>query len=157
MRWKFSHLKNTCAPVSASTVAEVSTGVRFACSLMRSCARAISSKETMERILPARDLQQRLSERFPRVGTLVQAAAALPDLRRDRSAVVGLRPQPHGQLDEFARRAGDARVELELAVKAEREPSRQQGAGERDDRDAEAERLAARVASAEIERIDDEV
>jgi hypothetical protein len=48
MRWKFSHLKNTFAPVSASMVAEVSTGVRFACGLMRSWARATSSKETME-------------------------------------------------------------------------------------------------------------
>ena len=49
MRWKFSHLKNTLAPVSASTVAEVSTGVRLACGLMRSWARAMSSKETMGR------------------------------------------------------------------------------------------------------------
>src|SRR2546428_1010623 len=36
MRWKFSHLKNTLAPVSASTVLELSTGVRFACARMRS-------------------------------------------------------------------------------------------------------------------------
>jgi len=46
MRWKFSHLKNTLAPVSASTVLELSTGVRFACARMRSCAAATSSKET---------------------------------------------------------------------------------------------------------------
>ncbi|CFN72898.1 Uncharacterised protein [Bordetella pertussis] len=30
MRWKFSHLKKTCAPAMASAVAEVSTGVRWA-------------------------------------------------------------------------------------------------------------------------------
>jgi hypothetical protein len=41
-------LKNTFAPTRASTVAEVSTGVRLACALMRSCAWAMSSKETME-------------------------------------------------------------------------------------------------------------
>src|SRR2546423_13933515 len=47
MRWKFSHLKNTFAPVSSSTVLEVSTGVRFACARMRSWAAATSSKETI--------------------------------------------------------------------------------------------------------------
>ena len=36
MRWKFSHLKNTFAPIRASTVAEVRTGVRRAAPLMRS-------------------------------------------------------------------------------------------------------------------------
>src|SRR5688500_4148567 len=47
MRCRFSHLKNTLAPVSASMVLEVSTGVRRACGLMRSCAAAMSSNVTM--------------------------------------------------------------------------------------------------------------
>src|SRR5438132_9770714 len=47
MRWRFSHLKNTLAPVSSSTWREVITGVRFACGLMRSCAAATSSYETI--------------------------------------------------------------------------------------------------------------
>jgi hypothetical protein len=41
--WKFSHLKCTLAPVSESMVLEVSTGVRFAKGLMRSCAAATSA------------------------------------------------------------------------------------------------------------------
>ena len=40
---RFSHLKNTLAPVAASIAAELSTGVRTACGLMRSCAAAMSS------------------------------------------------------------------------------------------------------------------
>src|SRR5438128_12181624 len=47
MRCRFSHLKNTLAPVSSSTWREVITGVRFACGLMRSCAAATSSYETI--------------------------------------------------------------------------------------------------------------
>ena len=43
MRWKFSHLKKTAAPSSASAVREVSTGVRWACPAMRPAAAATSS------------------------------------------------------------------------------------------------------------------
>ena len=43
MRWKFSHLKNSVAPVSASAVREVSTGVRCAAGAIRAAAAATSS------------------------------------------------------------------------------------------------------------------
>ena len=46
MRWKFSHLKNTSAPVRAFTVREVSTGVRWAWPAMRAAAAATSAYET---------------------------------------------------------------------------------------------------------------
>jgi hypothetical protein len=36
MRWKFSHLKNTLAPVRSSAVREVRTGVRWATPRRRS-------------------------------------------------------------------------------------------------------------------------
>jgi hypothetical protein len=39
MRCRFSHLKKTCAPNSASTVREVMTGVRWAWPAMRSAGR----------------------------------------------------------------------------------------------------------------------
>src|SRR5687768_11384450 len=47
MRCRFSHLKNTFAPVIESRVLEVRTGVRRAAPLMRSCAAAMSSKVTI--------------------------------------------------------------------------------------------------------------
>ena len=43
MRWKFSHLKNSVAPVSSSAVRELSTGVRCAAGAMRAAAAATSS------------------------------------------------------------------------------------------------------------------
>ena len=43
MRWKFSHLKKTRAPSSASAVREVRTGVRWACPAIRAAAAATSS------------------------------------------------------------------------------------------------------------------
>ena len=46
MRWKFSHLKNTCAPVRSSTMREVITGVRRAWPSRRSAAAAISAWPT---------------------------------------------------------------------------------------------------------------
>src|SRR4051794_21105829 len=42
MRWKFSHLKKSVAPVSASAVRDVRTGVRCACPAMRAAAAATS-------------------------------------------------------------------------------------------------------------------
>src|SRR5713226_3579761 len=46
MRWKFSHLKNTSAPVRSSTVREVITGVRCARPASRSAAAATSAYRT---------------------------------------------------------------------------------------------------------------
>jgi hypothetical protein len=43
IRWRFSHLKNTEAPTSASTRREVSTGVRCAWPRIRSAARSTSA------------------------------------------------------------------------------------------------------------------
>ncbi|MNT72074.1 hypothetical protein D3C72_2106390 [compost metagenome] len=43
MRWKFSHLKKIDAPLMASAVAEVKTGVRCALPARRSLARTTSS------------------------------------------------------------------------------------------------------------------
>ena len=43
MRWKFSHLKKSRAPVSSSAVRELSTGVRCAAGAMRSAAATTSS------------------------------------------------------------------------------------------------------------------
>src|SRR5439155_18963020 len=45
MRCKFSHLKNSCAPVSAFAVDEVSTGVRCATPASRACAATTSAYE----------------------------------------------------------------------------------------------------------------
>src|SRR5438876_8057470 len=42
--WKFSHLKKSCAPVSASSVLEVSTGVRSTCSRIRACASRMAAR-----------------------------------------------------------------------------------------------------------------
>ena len=44
---RFSHLKNTLAPVIESMAGELSTGVRTACGLMRSCAAAMSAYVTV--------------------------------------------------------------------------------------------------------------
>src|SRR5690606_8771603 len=44
IRWKFSHLKNSWAPTSASTRREVSTGVRWAWPRIRSAAACTSAK-----------------------------------------------------------------------------------------------------------------
>ncbi len=44
MRWKFSHLKCTLAPVRSSTVREVRAGVRWATPRSRWAAAATSAK-----------------------------------------------------------------------------------------------------------------
>src|SRR5262245_25565965 len=46
MRWKFSHLKNTSAPLRAFTVRDVSTGVRRAWPAMRAAAASTSAYVT---------------------------------------------------------------------------------------------------------------
>src|SRR5882762_903729 len=51
MRWKFSHLKKTRAPVRSSTVREVITGVRCAWPASRSAAEATSAKLTARAVL----------------------------------------------------------------------------------------------------------
>src|SRR5437879_537254 len=51
MRWKFSHLKKTRAPVRSSTVREVITGVRCAWPASSSAAEATSAKLTARAVL----------------------------------------------------------------------------------------------------------
>jgi len=43
MRWKFSHLKKSCAPVISSAVCERSTGVAWATPCSRVAAATMSS------------------------------------------------------------------------------------------------------------------
>src|SRR4051812_6625899 len=45
--WKFSHLKNNDAPLAASSSALVSTGVRWICGRIRSCARRMASRSSI--------------------------------------------------------------------------------------------------------------
>src|SRR5262245_23871276 len=54
MRWKFSHLKKRRAPVIASAVEEVSTGVRRAAPATRSWAAVMSAKEMERSLIPVR-------------------------------------------------------------------------------------------------------
>src|SRR5438105_5744056 len=92
MRCRFSHLKKTFAPLRSSTWREVITGVRLACGLMRSCAAATSSYETISAPVLDSGPGDFLAPLLQEVAAVVDqirlgtAPDPSPELRHDRDA-----------------------------------------------------------------------
>ena len=66
IRWKFSHLKKSVAPTSASIASHVRTGVRWMCGAMRACAARIAARSGRQRLRRQRRPALRVSCRAAR-------------------------------------------------------------------------------------------
>ena len=90
MRWKFSHLKNTCAPARSSTVREVITGVRLAWPASRS-RRRLRPRTRRGAAAKGRSCPDLTPEAEPRGNPAPLRGPAVPTRRRAR-----LRPEVAG-------------------------------------------------------------
>src|SRR5207249_9240956 len=83
--------------------------------------------------------------------------AAGHDLLRHRFSIRRVAAEPQRDFHVLVGRAGDAAVKANFFVQAQGKPARKLRTGQGDDGNAEGQRVAARIASPEMKRVEDDV